>query len=773
MKLRTCIAPLFALLLAGCGQDEPLSQALVGTGGAAGGGGQAGAGGQTTASFSVQTSVEQLFVTHAEAGTRLTVTDGAGVEVASGEADALGSKVFRKLTPGDGYVVRTPDTSPPEEVGPLTVMSVEGSKPPQSFYDGQTLKAGFNYITVRDGTKLAAYVTLPGPPDKGPYPTVVNYSGYEPAKPGEPLGNYESLCGTLPILCDAPTDASALIAGLMGYATVGVNMRGTGCSGGAYDFFEPNQLLDGYDLIETIAAQDWVLGHRVAMTGLSYPGISQLFVAKTHPPSLAAITPLSVIGNTYTTMGPGGILNDGFALSWINNVLNKADPYGQKWEQVRVDAGDDICAENQLLHGQKVDNVQMALDNPYYTKDLVDPLNPTLFVGEIDVPVFLGGSWQDEQTGPFFFTLLDKFDGAPVKKFNVYNGVHPDGFAPQVLGEWKAFLDFYVAQQIPSISQPVRTLAPLLFQEIFGVSMDLPPDRFGAFSTFAEAKAAYEQEPSLRVILENGGSTPPGAPQGTTTLTFAGWPVSSLAPERFYFQPDGSLGATAPAESDKASEFTLDPQAGARGILAPGAKLWDPLPAYDWVQPAAGSAVVFESAPLASDKVMIGSGSVDVWLTSNVDDADLEVNLSEVRPDGKEMYVQSGWLRASARKLGPTSTELWPEPTYTKEDLQPLVPGQWVQARIGIAAFSHVFRTGSRIRISIDTPGDSRAEWRFRLKEFAGPAVHAIAHSAERPSSVVLPVVAGAQVTTPLPACPSLRAQQCRDHQSYVNVAKN
>jgi putative CocE/NonD family hydrolase len=91
------------------------------------------------------------------------------------------------------------------------------------------------------------------------------------------------------VLCDAPADASALIAALMGYATVGVNMRGTGCSGGAYDFFEPLQLLDGYDVIETVAAQAWVKAGRVGMTGLSYPGITQMFVAKTHPPHLAAI----------------------------------------------------------------------------------------------------------------------------------------------------------------------------------------------------------------------------------------------------------------------------------------------------------------------------------------------------------------------------------------------------------------------------------------------------------------------------------------------------
>ena len=39
-------------------------------------------------------------------------------------------------------------------------------------------------------------------------------------------------------------------------------------------------------------------------------------VAKTDPPDLAAITPLSVIDNSATTLYPGGILNTGFALPW-------------------------------------------------------------------------------------------------------------------------------------------------------------------------------------------------------------------------------------------------------------------------------------------------------------------------------------------------------------------------------------------------------------------------------------------------------------------------
>jgi uncharacterized protein len=57
---------------------------------------------------------------------------------------------------------------------------------------------------------------------------VIEYSGYAPANPASP-------------------QPSTLITSNMGYATVGVNMRGTGCSGGAFQFFEQLQSTDGYE----------------------------------------------------------------------------------------------------------------------------------------------------------------------------------------------------------------------------------------------------------------------------------------------------------------------------------------------------------------------------------------------------------------------------------------------------------------------------------------------------------------------------------------------
>lgn len=718
------------------------------------------------ATFLYRESVEQIHVWKASPGATLTAMR-AGAEVASGVADEQGSLMFRKLPPGAGYTVHAGT----EYTREMTVVSEADSAPAESFYTGQNLVEGFQYLRMRDGVTLSAYVTLPGDADDGPYPTVVNYSGYDPSKPGKPLGDFDYLCDELPAVCDAPTAEASLFAALMGYATVSVNMRGTGCSGGAYDYFEPMQVFDGYDVIEIVAHQPWVKHNKVGMVGLSYPGITQLFVARARPPGLAAITPLSVIGNTATTLVPGGILNDGFAINWVDQVLDKARPYGQGWEQGRVDEGDTVCEENQLMHSQRVDNVQQARDTPFYLPELIDPLNPEKWVGDIEVPVFLAGAWQDEQTGPFFGVLLDRFDNAPQMRITVQNGVHIDAYAPDVLSEWKIFLDLFVAQTVPKTSGLFRgVIAGMIFDEIFATKMEWPADRFASHASYEEALAAWKAEPQVRILYESGaGSSVPGAPTSTFELGYPAWPPSSQQAERWYLHADGTLDPEAPTQEAAASEFVHDSDAGKRGIMGRNGNTWVKLPDYNWRQPVAGSAVVFESAPLDEDRVMAGAGSVDVWIRSTATEADLEVNLSEVRPDGQEMYVQSGWLRASQRMPGREATELYPHQENFEQDAQPLVPGEWVLARVAIAPFAHAFRAGSRLRVSVDTPGDSRAEWRFLLAEVPDDTRIAVGHDKARPSSVVLPVLAEVTAPTPLPDC-TVRGQQCRVHEAYVNV---
>lgn len=729
-----------------------------------------------TAEFDVRESVEQLHITRTAPGTSVTLYDASGAEVQTGTTDDLGSLIFRQVEPGEGYIIRETENAD-IYTRELRVMSVENSLPEQAFYGDQVLEPGFGYIETRDGTRLSVFVSLPGPPEDGPYPTLVNYSGYSPSRPGEPLDlgdiPVEGLCPDYPVLCDAPDHPSGLIGGILGYATVGVNMRGTGCSGGAYDFFERLQNLDGYDVVEAVAAQPWVQGNKVAMAGLSYPGISQAFVASEQPPSLAAITPLSIIADAQSILVPGGILNDGFALEWADRVLSRAEPYGQGWEEDVIAGGDLYCDDNQLLHGQAVDIIAKAYENPFYDPEVADPLNLNLKAPDIQVPVFLTGQWQDEQTGPGFASVLDKFTGSPAVRMTVLNGVHPDGYAPQTLVEWNNFLSFYLREEVPVIDPELRVLAPLMFEALLGAQIEFPEDRFTEYGSFEDALAAYEAEQDLRVIFESGASadTDVGAPQGTWDASFDQWPPEGTEPLRLYFHNDGAM-RTEPSEDEAgASIFEHDPDEGQRGTLAAGSGEWDLTPEYDWPLPQAGRGIVFDSEPLTEDTVMLGHGSADLWIQSTADDADIEVTISELRPDGQEMYVQGGWQRANLRALAADASELRPVKTFLEEDAEPLPAGEWTLVRVEIMAFGHVFREGSQVRVIIDTPGASRTGWRFSLQDLPQGTTHSIAHSMSNASSIVLPTLPGLAVPTDLPACPSLRGQPCRATELFTNTA--
>lgn len=743
-----------------------------------------GEGHQEPAAFSVRESVQQIHVWHADPMTTLTLfaSDGSVAEEAT--TDELGSYIFRELTPGSGYEVEGDFEGKTVRRGPFGVWTREGSLPAPEFYTDQKLEAGYSYITTRDGTKLAVYVYLPGPIEDGPYPTIVNYSGYDPGKPGAALdAGYCAVMGDkYPVLCDAPSHPSGMLGGLMKYASVGVNMRGTGCSGGAYDFFETMQVLDGYDAIEIIAAQDWVKHNHVGMAGLSYPGLSQLWVAASKPPSLAAITPLSVIADVdASTLIPGGIYNQGFALNWADNVLNGAKPYGKGWEQGLVDGGDTICEENQLLHGQQVDAIEKALRSPYYDADLYAPLKPSMFVDQIDVPVFMSGQWQDEQTGGHFAVLFDKFTGTDFVRFTAMNGVHMDGYTPHMLSEWKTFLDFFVDQTVPRQDNEIWPLSSLFFTDFFGAEVGLPEMRFEDFDAddFEGALESYKAEPIGRIAFEVGAPSSidekivPGAPVPRFFVPFEEWPIATIGSgRRMYFGPSGTLSESTPGADGGASSFEVDTAIGLTKSVAGGIN--NIIPNWDWKVLPEDKALAFTSGAFEADIVMAGGASADLWIKSTADNADLEVNLTEVRPDGTEMYVQSGWLRASYRALRDDATPFRPVKSRLESEAKALTPGEWTEARVEIFSFAHVFRKGSRLRISVETPGGNRPEWTFILNEVPEGTRHSVGHAEGIASSVLLPVVYDvsipADAAEPAP-CPSLRAQPCRPFEEFVNSA--
>jgi predicted acyl esterase len=602
----------------------------------------------------------------------------------------------------------------------------------------------------------------------------------------------------------------------MGYATVGVNLRGTGCSGGTFDVFNAAQMADGYDVVETVARQGWVKGNKVGMIGLSYGGITQLYVAPTNPPSLAAIAPQSVIEDPWYQQWPGGIYNSGFTQEWLANRDASSDPGASGWVADRIAGGDAECEANaglESLRWQNIDFEEFGASLQTRPAD-AEARRLSNLVPEIDVPVFLTGAWQDEQTGQRFATLLNDFTAAPVKRFTMFNGRHADGFTPLVLDRWFEFLELYVNGVVPDYHPSLQTpegqaLVDGQLTAVFGVpGLPLGEERFVGMS-HGDALAAYEAEPDVRVLFEVGaapefvdnppetgtcsdtgaGGLPlcnhPGAPVERWERTFESWPPSAAEAATLYLGPDGTLRDEAPGLRS-IDRFAFDPDVGQTSYYLGGDWLKPQIEA-DWKATDAGEGLAYLSEPLAGDVVVGGDGYVDLWFRSTGTDAPIEIVVSEVYQDpdpgdaepAEELIVQHGLLRAGWSRLDlARTTPLLKEHLFSAGDYVPLEQGEFVHLQVPVFSIAHAFRAGSRIRLEVNTPGGDTPSWEF-INESYGATTHDVAMGGDMASALVLPVLPSTEAAGQVPAefagqanhppCNSLRGQVCRDAAGLTN----
>ena len=126
-------------------------------------------------------------------------------------------------------------------------------------------------ITLRDGIRLAATVTLPadenGNPAVGPFPVIATFTGYNQ------------------FLTAAVFADDALVR--RGYAYITVDLRGTGASEGSWQAFSQTDHDDIAELIQYIKQQPWSNG-KIGMNGISYYAMNRWHAAGLEPPHLAA-----------------------------------------------------------------------------------------------------------------------------------------------------------------------------------------------------------------------------------------------------------------------------------------------------------------------------------------------------------------------------------------------------------------------------------------------------------------------------------------------------
>lgn len=716
--------------------------------------------------YRILAGVEQLYVTGALEGDRITVADGASV-VGSGTADRFGSLAVRELVQGRTYTVTDVTSGDARKVRIL----VETEHPAQSFYDATTMHEGLNYIPMRDGITLAATVRPPIGLSlaDGPFPTVIEYSGYQVSGPGDPL--ISKLGGLLglpkdPLAPGSETDVGSLLVRLAGFATVSVQLRGTGCSGGESDLFDKPTNLDGYDAIETVSAQKWVSGNKVGMVGISFSGFSQIGVAATHPPHLAAIAPMSFVGNLYDVAHPGGIFNDGFGSTWMAERVNSAkpapDPVAMPYANGLV-ATDAQCRNNQKLRLQTRDGNGLINDHDfrdvlYQRRDFPG------WMRQVKVPTFASLEFDDEETSSYAILAASKnLLGANDKVWlNLSSGHHRDAVTPDTISQYFEFLDIYVANRSP---EP-KLLVNLVKDVIFGDGSATPPLPATLWQPVDQARANFEARPRVRLLLD----LPKGASEGINTgarwdVSTSTFPVPGSTTSTWFFGPGGSLGRSAPAAS---SAVDYRPDVVTRRKDPGPAVVEHPEP-FVWTPVAGDASVGFLSQKLDGDVVAVGAASANVALSSSAANTDLAVTVSEVRPDGQEMLVGTGVQRASRRHVDAGASTLT-QPAFTQDREQPLTGGGAVDVvPVQIMPMAHVFRSGSRIRVTVAGVNGDRERWAFRsvdpLNRSTTNSVHL---GGIAPSSVTFTVAPLGKAPAGLLPCPAA-GKPCRPFLPSAN----
>lgn len=553
------------------------------------------------------------------------------------------------------------------------------------------------YIPLQDGTLLHYRLLLPS--GKGPFPTLVAYTGYKT---------------DLYIPADSIwTDPAEDRVGLA-YARMNVTVRGAGCSGGSFELFSPQQAADGVEVLRWVEQQDWSRDDATALWGESYAAIMALLVAEQdgveeHLDAVVAAHPMLDLYRD--VLHPGGVPN-----VVVPTVFTGRQNF-HSLEGIGT-ALDGTCAGHLAARGTSgAEQAAVIAALHPFDDELMRQRSPGERIRDIDVPVFTAIAWQDGTLGSRPADLLTQLD-VPYRAI-VGNGHHQLWYAG-----WDEVLEFLDLHLYGVGSAPVDPIT------VWWEKADGPG--WGRGPTAWETGLGAWPPPQARTeryALAEGGRLVRGTGTGGPDRYVTGAPGQSQATEHTW------------------TGYAQQPPTGAN----------------DWSRrPVTGTALAYTTDPFEGDVTVLGNASVDLWLSSTAPDTDLQVTLTEVRPNGEEVYVQQGWLRASHRALDEErSTPTRPFHTHRRDDRELLVPGAATPLRIEVLPFGHVFRAGSSLRLWVESPKITPDVWAFAPTPL--PAVNAIHHDEDHPSTLVLSVVPGQRAKAAPPACasPALR-QPCR-----------
>ena len=195
---------------------------------------------------------------------------------------------------------------------------------------------------------------------------------------------------------------------------------------------------------------------------------------------------------------------------------------GQPWTYYEIDSelassngASSTCLSNQALHNQSED-LDRTRRSPAGHAGYGPGRDPALFdrrsmvdwAAHVNVPVFLSGALQDEQTGPQWPALIDAVpeDHTALRQHG-QRWTHRFGRSPDDQS-WLEFLDLYVADKVPT--QPNAIGRPVLDNfastaASVSAQAPLPALRFTTAPDLATARSEFvAQTPRVQALFDNG-----------------------------------------------------------------------------------------------------------------------------------------------------------------------------------------------------------------------------------------------------------------------------
>ncbi len=469
-------------------------------------------------------------------------------------------------------------------------------------------------ITMSDGVVLRADVTLPVGP--GPFPTALTITGY-----GKSSG------------AAAFTGGSAGLA-RHGYATVVVDDRGTGSSGGRWDSWGPRTVADYPEIIDWIVAQPWSDG-TLGVTGASYMGITSLYTAASQRPAVKAVFATVPMADSYRDIVfGGGEVNTAFIPLWVGLVTGLSLVPGSDPSTVL----EHLAAVKDFQLPTISDSVvggDTAYDGPFWRQR-----SPIEVADRIDVPTFIVGGLDD---------LFQR--GEPL----LYEALADHTDARLLIGPWTHIA---AGSGLPADGVPdVDSLVLQWFdQHVRGI--DTGADCIPHVTQYERGLDHYRSAPT--------------------------WPVPDLHAERWHLRGDKML-TEEPAGDEPSSTYLQLP---VNGPCTRSTAQWligviDRAPCATDNQLDEKTALTWTSAPFDDGVEINGPIEADLWLRPLLSkEAVVSVAISDVAPDGTSRGLTNGMLLASHRAVDPARSRMLdgqsiqPWHPFTKAAQQAVTPGQ-------------------------------------------------------------------------------------------------